>query len=71
MRCTSLTPSPPPLSLSSPCALLGHNLEYFEHDTDPWQMHNAWKRTDAATLASYHARLQQFKTCKGKACRAL
>ena len=45
--------------------------EYFEHDTDPWQMHNAWKRTDAATLASYHARLQQFKTCKGKACRAL
>ena len=46
-------------------------VEYFEHDTDPWQMANAWRRTDAATLAAYHTRLEQFKACKGKACRAL
>ena len=45
-------------------------IEYYEHDSDPWQLHNLYPAQEAK-LAPLKTRLQQFRECKGVACRAL
>jgi len=45
--------------------------EYFDLDTDPWQMHNIYKevrQSDPKQIDRLHAELQAWRACKGSSC---
>lgn len=46
-------------------------IEYYDHNSDPWQMINAWKTTPPETLDRLKKILEEFRKCKGKGCRSL
>ena len=46
-------------------------VEFYEHDQDPWQLHNRHRSADPAVLARLKARLRALKRCAGAACRDL
>ena len=49
-----------------------HFVEYYGHATDPWQLTNlAGKVPQKPAPPAVKARLQAFRTCKGKQCRPL
>ena len=49
-----------------------HFVEYYDHATDPWQLTNlAGKVPQKPAPPALKARLQAFRTCKGKQCRPL
>jgi len=45
-------------------------IEYYEHDTDPWQLHNLYPAQEGK-FGPLKAKLELFRKCKGVACRAL
>jgi N-acetylglucosamine-6-sulfatase len=48
-----------------------HFIEYYEHDTDPWQLTNKAKTASSDVMAKLKTRLAAFRTCKGLGCRSL
>ena len=49
-----------------------HFIEYYDHTADPWQLKNLARATPPpAALKPLKKRLQELRTCKGKACRPL
>lgn len=42
--------------------------EYYNLDTDEWEMDNLYNKTDKALLSSMHDTLHQWYNCKGREC---
>jgi len=45
--------------------------EYFDLDTDPWQMHNIYeevRKSDPQRIERLHEELQAWRVCKGSSC---
>ncbi len=45
-------------------------IEYYEHDTDPWQLKNLYP-AQKGKLGPLAEKLQKFRECKGSSCRDL
>ena len=58
----------PALNNSIYCEFDNGFVEMYDLDADPYNLHNLHKHTDAATLATLHARLHQFMLCSGADC---
>jgi N-acetylglucosamine-6-sulfatase len=46
-------------------------VEFYDLDSDPWQLHNAFHQLTPDKQFSYEARLEQLKRCSGDTCRML